>query len=333
MNKLSRRVATSSVGFSLMELVVVLALLGILMAVGVPNLSRWSAGLRLQLAASEVMGTLRFTRSVAVRQQLQVAVKFYPDSPSGRVHYGLFYDGDGDGVRNADIRKGVDPQLGSFRNLEHLVQERDVTISEVDRRTSSRREVMRGTNRSGDDQVVDDFTVDFRDHLIGHQVGEGGLGIDVVHGLQVLCGFQRPGGLQLTCYGADRVTVNRQGDLGLEWVIFQVELIISPYQGIARNRAGGQSDRDRASAMVESRGTCGAGIDRGVSQTAVRVRADENGLGITVRVERDMHTRHGLFTAVHVGLEDVDHDRTGQNWLVDQRTGDGRTTERPLSLT
>jgi len=98
--------------------------------------------------------------------------------------------------------------VDDVRDFEGLVHQRDVTVGEVDRGSGSRGEVVVGTDGGGDDEVVDDFTVDFRNHFIGHEVGEGGFGIDVVNGLQVLGGFQAPASLELAGDGGDRVTVD-----------------------------------------------------------------------------------------------------------------------------
>lgn len=106
-------------GFNLIELVIVLAVILIAAVVATPNVLRWSAGLRVRLAASELVGELMLARGWAIRHSANVGVKFRIAS-DGRVTYTLYRDGDGDGVRTRDIESGVDPQAAPPRQLRHL---------------------------------------------------------------------------------------------------------------------------------------------------------------------------------------------------------------------
>jgi prepilin-type N-terminal cleavage/methylation domain-containing protein len=106
-------------GFSLVELIVALALLASLLALAAPPLLRSTGDLRLRLAAQELVGTLRTARSYAIRHSANVAVKFRT-ARNGEVTFALYRDGDGDGVLNRDIDAGVDPQVKPPRPLAHL---------------------------------------------------------------------------------------------------------------------------------------------------------------------------------------------------------------------
>jgi type II secretory pathway pseudopilin PulG len=106
-------------GFQIAELVVAVALLSLLLVLGMPALSRMSAGLRLSLAAAELQGVLHSTRSLAIKLGTEVAVKFYPRA-DGYATWAVYRDGDGDGVLNRDITSGVDPQVTPPRPLEQL---------------------------------------------------------------------------------------------------------------------------------------------------------------------------------------------------------------------
>lgn len=97
-------------GFQLIELIVVLAVLGALVLLGVPSLLRGTDDLRLHMAAGEVAGVLRMSRSFASRYGANVAVKFRTDA-RGAVTFAVYRDGDGDGVLNKDIDRGTDPQV------------------------------------------------------------------------------------------------------------------------------------------------------------------------------------------------------------------------------
>jgi hypothetical protein len=77
--------------------------------------------------------------------------------------------------------------VGDFQDLVH---QGDVAVREVHRGTGGGGEVVVSPDGRGDDQVVDDLTIDFGNHLIGHEVGEGALGVDVVDRLEVLGGLQ-----------------------------------------------------------------------------------------------------------------------------------------------
>jgi type II secretory pathway pseudopilin PulG len=105
-------------GFQLVELVVSLAVLAALALLTVPSLLGASAALRVDLAAHEVAGALQEARSLAIRHGRAVAVRFYPEPR--RVGFAHFVDGDGDGVRNADILRGVDRPLTPLRWFAHL---------------------------------------------------------------------------------------------------------------------------------------------------------------------------------------------------------------------
>ena len=70
-------------GYTLMELIVLLSLLGFVLSLSVPSLWRLSARLRLELACAEVVSTLRLTQSHAVRwsdngQRLAAAAESCP---------------------------------------------------------------------------------------------------------------------------------------------------------------------------------------------------------------------------------------------------------------
>lgn len=106
-------------GFQLMELLVCFSVVSFLVTLGVPPLLRISGDLRLSLAANELVGTLRLARAWAVRHDANVAVKFRT-RPDGTVTFALYRDGDGDGVLNKDIDKGIDPEVSPQRPLAHF---------------------------------------------------------------------------------------------------------------------------------------------------------------------------------------------------------------------
>lgn len=111
--------AGSQAGFQLFELLIGLVILGLVASLVTPSLMRASAGLRVRLAASEVVGVLRRARSMAVVRSTKVAVKFRTGA-NGRVTFTLYGDGDGDGVLTRDIDRGIDPPLGSPQPLMHV---------------------------------------------------------------------------------------------------------------------------------------------------------------------------------------------------------------------
>lgn len=96
-------------GFTLLELLAVLAILAVVMALGVPAILDATARLRVNLAAVEAATTLRLARMTAVRSRTYVAVRFARHD--GVVTWAMYGDGDGDGVRARDVRSGVDPEL------------------------------------------------------------------------------------------------------------------------------------------------------------------------------------------------------------------------------
>jgi prepilin-type N-terminal cleavage/methylation domain-containing protein len=106
-------------GFTLIEALLVVAVVGILAVLTVPDLGRGTALLRAQLAAQEVARALHGARMIAVRQGKRVAVRFNTDDPK-HVTYTVFQDGNGNGVRNRDIGRGVDPPLGPAQQLQRL---------------------------------------------------------------------------------------------------------------------------------------------------------------------------------------------------------------------
>jgi prepilin-type N-terminal cleavage/methylation domain-containing protein len=106
-------------GFTLAELLVVATLIGLLASLAVPSLLRASAQRRVTLAAGELAGALRQARSLAVTRGVNVALKLRT-AADGTVSYTLYQDGDGDGVQNRDIDRGIDPAQSQPRRLQGL---------------------------------------------------------------------------------------------------------------------------------------------------------------------------------------------------------------------
>jgi len=106
-------------GFNLVEMLVALAVILTVATVGVPPLFDLASGLRVEMAAGEMAGILHKARIYSARYNVNVAVKFRTGA-DGVVTHALYLDGDGDGVRNADITTGTDPEVGPPRRLAHL---------------------------------------------------------------------------------------------------------------------------------------------------------------------------------------------------------------------
>ncbi|HSL82960.1 MAG TPA: GspH/FimT family pseudopilin [Thermoanaerobaculia bacterium] len=102
-------------GFTLLELLTVLAILGLAAALGVPPLLDATARLRVSLAASEAASAIRLARITAVRSRTHVAIRF--EERDGAVWWSVYGDEDGDGVRAEDIRRGIDRRLDGPRPL------------------------------------------------------------------------------------------------------------------------------------------------------------------------------------------------------------------------
>lgn len=109
----------AAAGFTLLELLVTVSILGTGLLLVAPPLLRSSGPARVELAAIEVSSAFQLARSYAVRHSAHVAVAFERDR-RGVVSWRLYRDGDGDGVRRADIRSGVDPAVTPPNPMAHL---------------------------------------------------------------------------------------------------------------------------------------------------------------------------------------------------------------------
>ena len=110
-------------GFTLLELLVATTILALLATLAVPPLRQQIAQHRVRLAAAEVASTLWTARSRAVRYGVAVAVRFdVRESEAGTTvtAFSLYADGDGDGVRTADLSTGADPRIGRPARLLHV---------------------------------------------------------------------------------------------------------------------------------------------------------------------------------------------------------------------
>ncbi len=67
-------------GFTLIELITIMAILGILTALTIPNLSAWKTGYQLRSATMQLHQMLQQARLYAVKQHSKVIVNFDPDN-------------------------------------------------------------------------------------------------------------------------------------------------------------------------------------------------------------------------------------------------------------
>lgn len=93
-------------GFSLVEFLIVLAILGILAGISVPAFTTLRRRAALRAAAADLRGVFHLARMRAIARSANAGVKFL--KIGGEWNFALYDDGDGDGVRNDDIKKGID---------------------------------------------------------------------------------------------------------------------------------------------------------------------------------------------------------------------------------
>ena len=95
-------------GVTLVELMVVIALIGLVIAIGVPQVRRFAAKERIRRPASDLIQTMRELRATAIKENRAYTVVFYP--AQNVYMYGFDQDGDG----NFDVNTGTNDLQDTF---------------------------------------------------------------------------------------------------------------------------------------------------------------------------------------------------------------------------
>ncbi len=93
-------------GFTLIELLIIVAIVGMMIAITLPSFGKMRRRAALQAATSELRSQFHLTRSRAIAHNVNCGMKFL--LLAGQWHFAIYEDGDGDGVRNDDIKSGKD---------------------------------------------------------------------------------------------------------------------------------------------------------------------------------------------------------------------------------
>lgn len=104
-------------GYSLIELLVAVTILVIVTAMAVPIVLYSAEQSRAAAAARYVAGRIAVARMEAVKRSAYVALRF--ESQDGHYRFGTYVDGNGNGVRSADIARKIDFSLVRAERLEN----------------------------------------------------------------------------------------------------------------------------------------------------------------------------------------------------------------------
>lgn len=100
-------------GYSLIELLLTIAIIGLATAIAAPQWQAMRRRAAVRAAANEIRSIFRVVRSRAITRGANAGVKFTRGAYDWQ--YAIYDDGDGDGVRNDDIQRGVDRRVTSPR--------------------------------------------------------------------------------------------------------------------------------------------------------------------------------------------------------------------------
>jgi prepilin-type N-terminal cleavage/methylation domain-containing protein len=102
-------------GLTLMELMFVLSVVAVLAGMSLPIGNAALDDLHTAAAARYVAGLVLSDRMDALKRARSVGLRF--EASEGDYAFGPFLDGNGNGIRAADIRSGVDAPLGAEQRL------------------------------------------------------------------------------------------------------------------------------------------------------------------------------------------------------------------------
>ena len=97
-------------GFSLLEMLTVIAIIGMFVSLSYPALESMRRRSAVRVLAIELRAIFHRARSRAITRSDNTGVKFTRTN-DGEWRFTLYDDGDGDGVRNDDINRGVDRRI------------------------------------------------------------------------------------------------------------------------------------------------------------------------------------------------------------------------------
>ena len=96
-------------GFTLIELLIAIAIIGLFTSIAVPQWQSLRRRNAVSAAAGEIKSIFRVVRSRAITRGSNSGVKFTKGAYDWQ--YSIYDDGDGDGIHNDDIQKGIDRRV------------------------------------------------------------------------------------------------------------------------------------------------------------------------------------------------------------------------------
>ncbi len=101
-------------GFTLLELMVVIAILAIMAGIAIPNMIPWPAKHRMSGAAREIYSAMQYARLRAVKEKANIVICFDPACSGATDTYTVYIDdAEAVGLQDDNIQNGTEPTIKS----------------------------------------------------------------------------------------------------------------------------------------------------------------------------------------------------------------------------